>query len=50
MILFNILNSNYSLTKVENNLKLENVIMGREQEITNDLRRAGFGKGNMTDI
>ncbi len=46
MILSNILNSTHTLTDMENNAKHENIMMGRDNGITNDLRRAGFARSN----
>ncbi len=43
MTLSNILNTNYNLADVEYNVRLENILMGREQGMKNDLRRSGFG-------
>ena len=44
MTLSNILNTSYNLTEIEYNLKLENNMMGRDQNTKDALRRDGFGK------
>jgi hypothetical protein len=46
MILHNILNTNYNLSAIENNIKLNDVTKGRDQKVLNELRRTGFGRSN----
>jgi hypothetical protein len=47
MILYKILNSKYNLSDVENNVKLENMMMGREQKVVNTLRRSIYLKSRL---
>jgi hypothetical protein len=47
MVLSNILHSGFTLTDVENNIKLNDLTKGRQESVTNQLRRSGFGKNDL---